>query len=113
MTHKSAGIEGLSTRQREILELVTKGLTNDEIAGVLKIAPTTVRTHMSQVLARLELTNRTEAAAAFLAWQAGAEPGGASPGGAAEDEPTLVFAHYGPIELASALGSAPGDGEPG
>lgn len=70
MTRERTGIERLSARQREILELVSKGLTNEEIAGVLSIAPTTVRTHLSQVLARLELTNRTEAAAAFVAWAA-------------------------------------------
>lgn len=70
MTREAAGIERLSARQREILELAAKGLTNEEIAGILHIAPATVRTHMSQVLARLELTNRTEAAAAYAAWAA-------------------------------------------
>lgn len=70
MTREAPGIERLSARQREILELVAKGLTNEEIAGVLGIAPTTVRTHVGQVLARLELTNRTEAAAAYVAWAA-------------------------------------------
>jgi TolB-like protein len=70
VTREAAGIERLSARQREILELAAKGLTNEEIAGVLHIAPATVRTHMSQVLARLELTNRTEAAAAYAAWAA-------------------------------------------
>lgn len=70
MTREEAGIERLSARQREILELVAKGLTNEEIAGVLRIAATTVRTHLSQVLARLELTNRTEAAATYVAWTA-------------------------------------------
>lgn len=103
----------LSPRQREVVELAARGLTNQEIARALSISPATVHAHLSAAYLVLEVSNRTEAAAAFLAWQAGAEPGGASPGGAAEDEPTLVFAHYGPIELASALGSAPGDGEPG
>lgn len=70
MTREAAGIERLSARQREILELVAKGLTNEEIAGILQIAPATVRTHISQVLARLELSNRTEAAAAYGAWAA-------------------------------------------
>jgi TolB-like protein len=65
-----AGFERLSTRQAEILELIAKGLHNDEIAGVLGIAATTVRTHVTAVLARLELTNRTEAAAAYVAWAA-------------------------------------------
>lgn len=70
MAVEKADIERLSARQREVLELVARGLTNDEIAGVLRLAPTTVRTHLSQVLARLELTNRTEAAAAYVAWAA-------------------------------------------
>ncbi len=70
MTREAVGVERLSARQREILALVAKGLTNEEIAGVLKIAPTTVRTHISEVLARLELSNRTEAAAVYVAWAA-------------------------------------------
>ncbi|MCB9706935.1 MAG: tetratricopeptide repeat protein [Myxococcales bacterium] len=70
MTGAGDGIDRLSARQLEILELVAKGLTNPEIAEVLRISPATVRTHVGQVLARLELSNRTEAAAAYVAWAA-------------------------------------------
>lgn len=60
----------LSQRQLAVLELVARGLTNDDIAAALDISPTTVRTHITAVLARLEVTNRTEAAAAYIAWSA-------------------------------------------
>lgn len=63
-------LERLTPRQREILELVAKGLTNDDIGGVLGISFATVRAHMTAILATLEVTNRTEAAALFLASQA-------------------------------------------
>jgi TolB-like protein len=63
-------LERLSTRQREILELIAKGLTNEDIGGVLSISPATVRTHMTALLAKLDVTNRTEAAALFLAAEA-------------------------------------------
>lgn len=63
-------IERLSPRQLGILELLAKGLTNDEVAGVLHISSATVRTHVSAVLARLQASNRTEAAAIFVAWTA-------------------------------------------
>lgn len=64
-------IEALSRRQLEVLELLSKGLTNDELACVLKISPTTVRTHITAILARLDLSNRTEAATAYVAWKGG------------------------------------------
>jgi TolB-like protein/tetratricopeptide (TPR) repeat protein len=60
----------LSPRRREILDLVIKGLTNDDIATVLTISPGTVRNHMTGVLADLQVANRTEATAAYLTWKA-------------------------------------------
>lgn len=68
-------IQCLSARQIEVLELVAKGLTNEEIAAVLAISPTTVRTHVTALLARLELSNRTEAAVAYLSWAEVSAPG--------------------------------------
>ena len=59
-------VEGLSPRRRAVLELIAKGLTNDEIASALMISPTTVRTHITAVLSELQVTNRTEAAALFV-----------------------------------------------
>ncbi|MBL9106164.1 MAG: hypothetical protein JNL82_34900 [Myxococcales bacterium] len=66
-----APIERLSKRQLEVLELLAKGLTNEELAGVLGISPTTARTHVTAILTRLEAGNRTEAAALFRDWSAG------------------------------------------
>lgn len=63
----------LTARRREILELIAKGLTNDEIARVLRLSPGTVRVQVSNILADLEVTNRTEATALYLAWKARAE----------------------------------------
>ena len=51
----------LTARQLEVLELIAKGLTNAEIAGVLGIAPATAKNHVSAVLQALDVTNRTEA----------------------------------------------------
>lgn len=52
----------LTRREREILLLLTKGLTNREIAEVLGIAKGTVRIHVSNLLAKLHASDRTEAA---------------------------------------------------
>lgn len=65
--HIPGAIEALSQRQLEVLELLARGLTNDELAGVLKISPATVRTHVAAVLTRLDVSNRTEAAALYVA----------------------------------------------
>lgn len=66
-------IDALSTRQRDVLQLLAKGLTNGEIGRALGISAETVRTHVGALLARLQVTNRTEAVAAYLAWDAGVE----------------------------------------
>lgn len=68
----------LTTRQREILELAAKGLTNPEIAQLLDIAPGTVKVHMAAVYRILDVTNRTEAAVALQKQQVVPEEGGAS-----------------------------------
>jgi two-component system NarL family response regulator len=54
---------GLSAREREILELVAKGLTNKEVAASLNISQFTVRTHISHITSKLEVSHRTEAIA--------------------------------------------------
>jgi DNA-binding NarL/FixJ family response regulator len=52
----------LSAREREVLELVAEGLTNREIAERLLISPVTARNHVSRILTKLTLENRTQAA---------------------------------------------------
>jgi DNA-binding CsgD family transcriptional regulator len=53
----------LSAREREVLRLVAKGMTNKEIAETLFIAEPTARNHVSRVFERLGLSRRAEAAA--------------------------------------------------
>ncbi|MGH0037214.1 MAG: LuxR C-terminal-related transcriptional regulator [Myxococcota bacterium] len=76
----------LTPRQLEVLELLAKGLTNREIAGILDIAPGTAKNHVAAVLDALDVTNRTEAAVALADWAAATGPpaaaAAASPGGA-------------------------------
>ncbi|MBD2676288.1 response regulator transcription factor [Nostoc paludosum FACHB-159] len=52
----------LSRRQAEVLTLLALGLSNEEIAQRMKLSPSTIRHHVSQVLNKLGATNRTEAA---------------------------------------------------
>jgi two-component system NarL family response regulator len=60
---------GLSTREREILELVSKGLTNKEVANTLKLSQFTVRNHLNHITEKLQVSDRTEAI--FVAIQTG------------------------------------------
>ena len=54
--------EPLTEREAEVLSLVAQGLTNQEIADLLFVSERTVRTHVSNILGKLHLANRTQAA---------------------------------------------------
>lgn len=54
--------EPLTEREAEVLSLVAQGLTNQDIADRLFVSERTVRTHVSNVLSKLHLANRTQAA---------------------------------------------------
>ena len=58
------GEGGLTARELEVLHLVAEGLTNREIAERLFIAQKTVSVHVSNILGKLEVSTRTQAAAA-------------------------------------------------
>lgn len=58
--------EQLSPREREVLELLTKGSTNKEIAAALGISDNTVKNHLRNILDKLHLKNRVQAAAFAL-----------------------------------------------
>ncbi len=53
----------LTTRERDVLALLVKGLSNTEIAGRLIISQATVKGHVSNILGKLGVTSRTEAVA--------------------------------------------------
>jgi len=54
--------EPLTEREVEVLSLVAQGFTNQEIADKLFVSERTVRTHVSNILSKLHLANRTQAA---------------------------------------------------
>ncbi len=56
------GRPDLTPRQLEVLRLLARGLTNKEIAGVLGVAESTVKTHVKTLFELLDVSNRTEAA---------------------------------------------------
>ncbi|WP_169084864.1 response regulator [Paenibacillus sp. PL91] len=54
--------EILTPRELEVLQLLTKGMSNRDIAHALTVAEKTVKTHVSSILSKLNLTDRTQAA---------------------------------------------------
>lgn len=65
MPSKSALVASLTPREMEVLELVAVGMSNKHVAIELDLQEKTVKHHMTQILTKLGVTNRTEAAMAL------------------------------------------------
>ena len=52
---------GLTRREREILQLVSEGNTNGQVAKVLWVTEQTVKFHLANIFRKLDVTNRTQA----------------------------------------------------
>jgi NarL family two-component system response regulator LiaR len=55
-------VSGLTDREMDVLRCVAQGLSNKQIAANLSVSTTTVRTHVSNLLRKLNLENRTQLA---------------------------------------------------
>jgi DNA-binding NarL/FixJ family response regulator len=62
MAGPQVGLGALTAREREILALVAQGHSNRDVADTLGISERTARTHVSNVLTKLQLASRTQAA---------------------------------------------------
>jgi DNA-binding NarL/FixJ family response regulator len=56
----------LSTREAQVLEMVTRGLTNAQIAAALGVTVHAVKFHLAAIYRKLDVGNRTEAAGVYL-----------------------------------------------
>lgn len=63
---RPSGFERLTEREFEVAELIAEGLDNKEIAAAAYMGEGTVRNHISSILAKLGLRNRTQIAIAYL-----------------------------------------------
>ncbi len=71
-----AGLDRLTARELEIVELIAQGLTNQQIASRLTLTLQTVKNHVHRLLSKMEVASRAEAVTVYLAKQPGNLPKG-------------------------------------
>jgi DNA-binding NarL/FixJ family response regulator len=74
------GLKELTTREREVLQMIATGASNKEIASALFLSEGTVRNHISHILTRLNLRDRTQAAIVANTFSSWLEPKSPSAG---------------------------------
>jgi len=79
----SRRLADLTPREREVMTLVARGLTNDEIGTVLFISPTTAKTHVNRALAKTGCRDRTQLV--ILAYETGVVRAGEGTGACKAD----------------------------
>ena len=67
--HRSIPFTELTNREMEVLRLIARGMSNSNIASELFISENTVKGHVSNILSKLQLADRTQAA--VYAWEQG------------------------------------------
>ncbi len=65
----AAGLDALTPREREVVALVARGLSNDEIAQAMVLSPTTAKTHVSRAMTKLQARDRAQLV--VIAYQSG------------------------------------------
>ncbi|MFJ4536753.1 response regulator [Streptomyces tibetensis] len=68
-THVGTGLEELTSREREAVVLVAKGLSNEEIAAHMVISPLTAKTHINRAMSKLRTRDRAQLV--VLAYESG------------------------------------------
>lgn len=70
-----ARLRSLSARERQVLEMASRGMTNTQVAGELRVSVHAVKFHLAGVYRKLSVANRTQATMLLYSFGAGESAG--------------------------------------